>query len=126
MEVVYGVSRKTWSGFFIDLLIGILYAVVGFMIVANPAASAVGLTLLIAMFLFVSGIFRIVAGLATRYPNWGWLVLHGAISLVLGALIWLQWPTSGLWIIGLVIGIELLVNGIALIMLGIAAKRLPV
>ncbi len=124
MEIAYGVWRKTWSGFFIDLLVGVLYAVVGFMVIANPAATAVALTLLIAMFLIVVGIFRIVAALSARYPNWGWLALHGVVSLALGILIWQGWPETGLWVIGLFIGIELIFNGAALMMLGIAAKRL--
>ena len=124
MEIAYGVWRKTWSGFFIDLLVGVLYAVVGFMVIANPQATAVALTLLIAMFLIVVGIFRIVAALSARYPNWGWLALHGVVSLALGILIWQGWPATGLWVIGLFIGIELIVNGAALMMLGIAAKRI--
>lgn len=125
MEIGYGIWRKTWSGFFIDLLTGVLYAVVGFMIVANPQASAITLTLLIAMFLIAGGIFRIVAAISARYPNWGWMVFHGAVSLLLGIAIWQQWPTSGLWIIGLFIGIELMFNGFALTMLGLAARKLP-
>lgn len=124
MEIAYGIWRKTWSGFFIDLLVGVLYAVVGFMVIANPGATAVALTLLIAMFLIVVGIFRIVAALSARYPNWGWLALHGVVSLVLGLLIWQGWPATGLWVIGLFIGIELIINGVALSMLGVAAKRL--
>lgn len=124
LEIADAVWRKTWSGFFIDLLTGVLYAVVGFMVIANPGATAVGLTLLIAMFLIVGGIFRIVAALSARYPNWGWLVLHGVVSLLLGIFIWQGWPVSGLWIIGLFIGIELIFNGWALVMLGMATKRL--
>ena len=126
LEIAHGIWRQSWSGFFVDLAIGVLYMIVGIMVVANPAASAIALTLLIAMFLIVGGIFRIVAGISARYHNWGWLVLHGVVSLLLGIGIWEQWPESGFWIIGLFIGIELLVNGVALVMLGMAAKRLPV
>lgn len=110
---------------FIDLLMGVLYGVVGFMVLANPAASAVSLTLLIAMFLIIGGIFRIVASVATHYPNRGWLALHGVIALILGAMIWQQWPASGLWVIGLFIGIELFFNGLTMLMLGMAAHHLP-
>ena len=59
LEAVHACSCKGWGGFFIDLLTGILYVVVGFMIVANPGTTAVALTLLIAMFLTFGGIFRI-------------------------------------------------------------------
>jgi len=125
LEAFYAFWQERWGAFFIDLTIGILYAVVGFMMVANPAATAVTLTLLVAMFLILAGLFRSIAALATRPPHWGWLLLHGLVSLVLGVLIWQQWPVSGLWIIGLFVGIELLLNGATLVMLGTAARTLP-
>ncbi len=124
-EVFHAFWRKDWGGFFVDLLGGVLYFVVGGMLVANPAASAVGITLVIAVFLIVSGLFRIVAALAGRPPHWGWLLLSGGMSLLLGILIWAEWPVSGLWVIGLFIGIEMLFNGWSLIMLSIAARGLP-
>ena len=106
-------------------LVGILYAVVGFMVVANPAATAISLTMLIAMFLLGEGIFRIVTALSVRYPNRGWMLLQGFVSLVLGIMIWRQWPVSGLWVIGLFVGIQMLFGGWSLVMLGLTAKNLP-
>lgn len=125
LQAVHAFACKAWSGFFIDLLTGILYAVVGFMIVANPGATAVALTLLISMFLIFGGIFRIVVAVAVRFQNWIWLLLHGIVNLLLGIAIWQQWPLSGLWVIGLFIGIDMLFNGWSLVMLGLAAKNLP-
>lgn len=125
LEAVHACSCKGWGGFFIDLLTGILYVVVGFMVVANPGATAVALTLLIAMFLIFGGIFRIVVALVVRFQNWGWLLLHGVVNLLLGIAIWRQWPLSGLWVIGLFVGIDMLFNGWSLVMLGLAAKNLP-
>jgi uncharacterized membrane protein HdeD (DUF308 family) len=125
LEAIHAFSCKKWSGFFIDLLTGLLYIVVGFMCVANPGATALALTLLIAMFLIFGGIFRVVVALITRHHNWGWLLLHGAISLMLGILIWRQWPISGLWVIGLFVGIDMIFNGWSLVMLGLTAKNLP-
>ena len=89
-----------------ESLVPILYVVVGFMIVANPGAAAVTLTLLIALFLMFGGIFRIVVALILRFPHWGWLFLHGIVNLLLGIAIWRRWPWDGLWVIGLFIGIE--------------------
>ncbi len=126
LSVVHAFFReKKWGGFFIDLLTGILYLVVGFMLVANPAAGAVALTLLIAFFLIFEGVFRIGVALSARWHHWGWLLLNGIITLVLGIAIWAQWPLTGLWVIGLFIGIELIFNGWGLIMLGVAAKSIP-
>jgi uncharacterized membrane protein HdeD (DUF308 family) len=124
-QALHAFGCKEWGGFFIDLLTGLLYLVVGFMCVANPGATAVALTLLIAMFLIFGGIFRVAIALATRYEHWGWLLLHGAVSLLLGIAIWRQWPVSGLWVIGLFVGIDLMLNGWSLVMLGMIARHRP-
>ena len=125
LQAVHAFTCKGWSGFFIDLLSGILYTVVGFMIIANPGATAVTLTLLISMFLIFGGIFRIATAISVRFHNWIWLLLHGVINLLLGISIWQQWPLSGLWVIGVFVGIDMLCNGWSLVMLGLAAKNLP-
>ncbi|MDG2304030.1 MAG: HdeD family acid-resistance protein [Candidatus Binatia bacterium] len=124
-EAIHAFWRKDWGGFFLDLLGGVLYFVVGGMLLANPAASAVALTLIIAMFLIIGGIFRIVAALAGKPPHWGWVLLSGGMSLALGLMIWAEWPVSGLWVIGLFVGIEMLFNGWSLVMLSLSAKNLP-
>jgi uncharacterized membrane protein HdeD (DUF308 family) len=116
--------HKRWAGFFLDLLTGILYVVVGWMMVTNPRESALLLTLIIAMFLIFEGVFRIVAALTARYPHWGWVLFNGVISLLLGIMIWRQWPYSGLWVIGLFVGIEMLLNGWSLVMLSLMGRKL--
>ena len=125
LEAIHAFRCQKWSGFFIDLLTGLLYVVVGFMIVANPGVAGIALTLMIAMFLIFGGLFRIVVAVVTRYPNWGWLLLHGVVNLLLGVAIWREWPLSGLWVIGLFVGIDMIFNGWSLIMLALAAKKLP-
>src|SRR5262245_25517243 len=125
MEVVHAFWHKRWAGFFLDLLTGVLYIVAGWMMVNNPQESALLLTLLIAMFLVFEGVFRIVAAIAVRYPHWGSVLFNGVISLLLGILIWRRWPVSGLWVIGLFVGIEMLLNGSSLVMLSMTARNLP-
>jgi uncharacterized membrane protein HdeD (DUF308 family) len=124
LSVAHSFWEKQWSGFFLDLVVGLLYIVVGFMMVGNPAAAAISLTLLIALFLFMGGIFRIVAALTGHFQHWGWLLLNGVITLVLGIMIWRQWPWSGLWVIGLFIGIDMIFYGWSSVMIGLAARRL--
>lgn len=126
LETAHAFWREIgWGGFFINLLTGVLHIVVGFLLVANPAAGAIALTLLIALFLMFGGLFRIAVALAVRFHNRVWLLLHGGVNLLLGLLIWLQWPLSGLWVIGLFIGIDLLLHGWSLVMLGLAARSIP-
>jgi len=124
MTGVNASRREAWGGFFLDLFTGVLYTVAGFIIAANPQATAVAYTLVIALFLMVSGIFRAVAGAAMHYPYSGWTTLHGIVAFLLGVAIWREWPISGEWLIGFYIGIELVLNGVTLAMLGFAARKL--
>ncbi|HXY37615.1 MAG TPA: HdeD family acid-resistance protein [Planctomycetaceae bacterium] len=114
--------RKHWKGFFLDLAIGVLYIVAGLMMVGNPVAAAVSLTLLIAMFLLMEGIFRIIVALSGQLEHRGWVMLNGLITAGLGILIWRQWPLSGLWVIGLFVGIEMIFYGWSLVMLSLVVK----
>lgn len=124
LQTVHAVVMRGWSGFYIDLVAGLLYAVIGLMIVAHPGATAVALTLIIAVLLVLGGIFRVVIALAVSYQNRLWLFLHGIVNLLLGFVIWQSWPVSGEWVIGLFIGIDMIFNGWSLIMLGLVAKKL--
>ena len=124
-EIVNSFYAGRWSGTLVHMLIGVLYTVVGFMIVDQPETSAIQLTLIIAVFLIVSGIFRIVFAISERFTGWGWVLLNGAVTLFLGILIYKQWPTSGLWVIGLFVGIDLIFNGWAWIMLALGLRCAP-
>jgi uncharacterized membrane protein HdeD (DUF308 family) len=123
-EVIHGFSRRQWSGFFINLLAGVLYAVAGGVMIANPALAAVSLTLLIAIILIVAGVFRLIVAFSTPLHHGGWLILNGVISILLGIMIWNSWPVSGLWVIGLFIGIDMIFDGWTEIMLALTARRL--
>ena len=69
--------------------------------------------------------FRIVAALSYRFASWGWPLLSGVIDVILGVLIWQEWPASALWVIGLFVGINLLFRGFNWIALGLALRSLP-
>jgi uncharacterized membrane protein HdeD (DUF308 family) len=113
---------RGWGGFFLHLLLGLLYLFVGVVLVQNPLLSAIEWTLVLAVFFVAGGLFRLVVALSLRFSGWGWSVLNGVITLLLGVLIWRGWPGSGLWVIGTLIGIELLLSGWSLVMLGLAVR----
>ena len=123
LESFLAFAFRRWGGFFLSLLTGILSVVVGAVMVVNPEASALALTLLIVMFLIFSGLSRMVLGMIVPFQNRTWLILHGLLNLLLGLLIWQQWPVSGLWVIGLFIGIDMIFNGWSLLMLGLALRQ---
>lgn len=116
---------RHWSGFLLHLLMGVLSIVVGLIFLRAPVNALVALTLLIASFLMVGGIFRIIAALSYRFAAWGWPLASGVIDVVLGILIWQELPASAFWVIGLFLGINLVFRGFHWIALGFALRSLP-
>jgi uncharacterized membrane protein HdeD (DUF308 family) len=116
---------RRWSGFFMHLLSGILSIVVGVLFFRNPATADLALTVLIASFLLVGGIFKIVAALSYRFASWGWPLMSGIIDVILGVLIWQEWPASSFVVIGVFLGINLIFRGFNWIGLGFALRSMP-
>lgn len=121
-QIVSSFWAGKWSGMLMHLLIGALYAIVGFMIIGEPETNMVLLTKILAIFLIVVGVFDILSALIQRFHGWGWVLLNGGITLLLGLMINRQWPASALWVIGLFVGIEMIFNGWAWIMLALGLK----
>lgn len=114
-----------WSAFLLQLLVGILYVVIGQAITDAPLESTAALTLIVATFLIVVGVFRIVAALVLKFPQWSWALLNGFVTLLLGVVIYRHFPASALWLIGAIVGIEMILNGWTWIMLGYSLKSIP-
>ncbi|MDB6068195.1 MAG: acid-resistance rane protein [Pedosphaera sp.] len=111
IQSVHAFWVRPWSGLLLELLIGVLNIVVGLLIVANPGVGALGLTLLIAAFFIVGGLFRIIASADNPFPSRGWAIAGGLVNLLLGILIWAHWPATAFWVIGLFIGVDLIFTG---------------
>jgi uncharacterized membrane protein HdeD (DUF308 family) len=116
---------RGWSGFFLHLLSGVLSIVVGLLFLRAPVEALAALTLLVACFLMAGGIFKIVTAVSYRFAAWGWPLTSGIVDVVLGVMIWWEWPASALWVIGLFVGISLLFRGFDWIALGLALRALP-
>jgi uncharacterized membrane protein HdeD (DUF308 family) len=116
---------RAWGGFFLHLLIGLLSLFIGVIFVDKPLISAIEYTLLLAVFFVAGGLVRAISALTTRFSGWGWAVLNGAVTVLLGVLIWRGWPDSGLWVIGMFVGIDLLFSGWSWVMLGLALRSIP-
>lgn len=122
-QLVHAFMEKAWRGFLLELASGLLYLVVGGLLVFYPLAGAQALTIFLAAFLLVEGIVRIAMALRLRpAQGWGWLLFGGIAAVILALLIWMQWPASGLWVIGLLVGINLLFTGWSLTMMAIALR----
>lgn len=125
MEVVGSFWCREWSGFFLELLSGVLGVVLGLMLLGNPIQGGITLTVLLASFLFVSGIFKAVAAVTHRFGGWAWLLLSGVVDVALGLLIWREMPASGLTVIGLLVGISFIFRGVSWLMVGFMLRRIP-
>ena len=111
-QTAAAIWARDWSGFFLFLLVGVLYAVAGILSLQHPVLAAEGLTLMLAAAFLAGGVFRIIVALVERFPSWGWVLCNGVITVLLGIAIWQQWPGSGLWVLGTFVGIDLIVNGV--------------
>jgi len=125
--IVMGILSFTtghWSGFLLSLATGILSIITGLMLLRSPLTGAAILTLFIASFLLVSGIFRTVSSIAMRFPNWGWSTFGGIVAILLGISLAAGWPVTSLWFIGLYVGIDLIVHGFAWCMFALNVHNL--
>jgi len=123
VQFVQGFLARKWSGLFLSLLLGALYLITGFLCFTKPAAAAVSITLWIAALCMVAGLFRMISALLLRFDQWGWVFFNGAITFVLGMLIYADWPVSGLWVIGTFVGVDLILAGWTWILLALKARK---
>jgi len=125
MHLVNAITARCWNGFFIHLLIGVLYVVVGMLMMNHPATAAAGLTLMLAAAYMAGGILRIVVAAVEHFHGWAWVMINGFISLFLGIFIWRHFPESAVWVIGVIVGVDLLFSGCSWIMLALAVRAQP-
>lgn len=111
--VVFVSALTSWGepGHWWAVIAGALLAVLGFGFVGNPGASLLVLTLLAGSLLIVGGIVRLVAALQPGAPK-GMLLVNGVVTLLLGLMVFSQWPISALWYLGMVLGIQLVLDGL--------------
>lgn len=115
--------RSRWASFVPALLVGVLYLVCGLLLLAKPRAPAAGVTLLLAAVLITGGTLRLLWSL-TAAPGRGLSIAHGAVTLLLGCLLWAIWPATSLWAIGVLVGVDLLASGAVLLFLAMGARGL--
>lgn len=125
IALVHALRVHTWSGFLLSFLSALLRGFTGFFLIRYPAVGAFALTLIIASFFLVGGIFRTIGAAMMRFPQWGWSVFSGIVSVILGIILLAELPTSSLWFIGFAIGIDMIFEGASLVGVAAALRRLP-
>lgn len=115
-----GAGRVIWH-----VLIGIVYLVGGFYFLTHTLIGVGTLTLVLAGIILAEAALEIIAYFKTRSSGGSvWLLINGLITLLLGGLIWFHWPSSSVWAIGTLVGVNLLMTGFSRLMLGMAARKL--
>ena len=123
-EVVNSTQMKTWGKFLLWALLGFLYIIAGFVTFENPLLAAALLTLMLGCALTISGVMRIILGFSMkRGMPWIWVVLSGVVTFLLGMIILSHWPVSSLYILGLLLGIDLVFAGASWIGVGLGLRR---
>ena len=124
-EIIMAFMMRNAGHMFLMLLVGVLYAVVGVMLCQHPEAGAQTVTLLLAVLFVFDGIYRFVAALWLQFPQWGWYMVGGILSVVLGVLLWMQYPYSASWFIGFAVGVNLILAGVAWCAFAMRVKNGP-
>ncbi len=122
MEGAYAFHQSKWTGILLHVVNGVLSVVAGFLLVTNPAGGALVLTLLMAMFFMIGGLFRIITPIVMHLPHREWLLLSGVVTLLLGIYIWRLLPGAAVWVIGTLVGIDMIFIGWSWVMLAMAAR----
>lgn len=118
-----GAFRLRDRGFAAPFLAGLLSAIVGGLVIWHPIAALATATLLISLEYIAVGLFRAITALLDRYAQWGWDVAYGVLALLVGGYLLATWPVSSLFILGLIVGVELILRGAAWIAGGFALRR---
>ncbi len=127
LQIAQGIQAKEsrWSGRALHFAVAVIYVLVGILIFIDPIAASLGITLaLAALFMFIGGM-RIAHALTSKKKQWKWLmpITAGIIDLLLGVIIIANWPASGLWVIGLLVSVELIMNGWYLVITALAVRK---
>jgi uncharacterized membrane protein HdeD (DUF308 family) len=108
-----------------QILAGLVFAIGGYYLVTHPLLALGTLTLLLAAVILAAGVCEIITYFRLKSEQAsGWMLFNGIVALLLGGMIWFQWPSSSVWAIGTLVGVNLLLTGITRLMVGLTGRRL--
>jgi uncharacterized membrane protein HdeD (DUF308 family) len=115
----HGAGGLIWK-----LLVGLAYVCFGVYLIMHPVLAVASLTLLLASLFLIEGIFDIVLFFQMRSMRGSsWVLIDGIITLLLGLLIYMQWPSSSAWAIGTLVGVSMIISGVTRVMLSLAVRK---
>ncbi|MCB1488801.1 MAG: HdeD family acid-resistance protein, partial [Bauldia sp.] len=124
MQIVQAFSVKSWGGFIWQLIIGLVLLIGGGAMWFKPVVGALTLTILLAAVFLAKGVFQVILSFQMRpHGGWGWMLTAGILAIIVGIIIWANWPVSTAWAIGTLTGISLIFTGWSYIMISMAARN---
>jgi uncharacterized membrane protein HdeD (DUF308 family) len=125
VQAVHALQARKWTGAAFGLVWSALYLVAGLVLLTSPLQELVAFTLVLATLFVIEGVTRVVFAmrLPTGYKR-GWFLLDGVVGVLLGSLIWANWPSDASWIIGLFVGFRLVFAGWTMVMVALASRSL--
>lgn len=124
VEIVAAFNAKEWGQRILWGLLGALYVFAGFVCIQNPFRAATMLTLMLGIALIVGGLLRVFLAMQMKQGTpWGWVVVSGVISFLLGLMIVSHWPVSSAYVLGIFLGVDLIFVGTGWISVGLALRR---
>jgi uncharacterized membrane protein HdeD (DUF308 family) len=124
MQIIQAWSTKSWGGFVWQLIIGLVMLLGGLAIWINPILGALTLTIVVAAVFLAKGVFQVIMAFQMRpQSGWGWILTAGILAILVGLIIWMNWPVSTAWALGTLAGISLIFSGWSYIAISLAARR---
>jgi uncharacterized membrane protein HdeD (DUF308 family) len=122
-QALYAFRSPSFGAGVLRFVFSLLAILAGLSLITQPAAGLATLTIFLAAWFFVDGVWSLIAGFRWRpQQGWGWMVTSGIVSIILGVMIYRQFPESAMWLVGVLVGIRLLFSGMAMIMMGSVTK----
>jgi uncharacterized membrane protein HdeD (DUF308 family) len=117
----HGAGSRIWK-----LLVGIAYWCFGGYLLLHPVLGVASLTLVLASLFLIEGILNIVLFVKMRpMPGSTWMLIDGIVTLLLGLMIYLQWPSSSGWAIGILVGVSMIISGVARVAMSLVVRQAP-
>jgi len=124
VTVLHAFSARERRSFFLNLLMGILYAAAGAYLAFLPLAGILTLTSLVAALFLADGVLEVIMAFRIRaHRGWGWVLVSGLVAMAAGALIALQLPISATWVLGVLVGIKMTIAGWSFVALALGGHR---
>lgn len=124
-QLLYAFRAHSGGRAILEAILGLIYIGAGIYVLLHPVGGLLAITLLLASFLLVYGVIALVLAFRMRpYRGWGWVLVDGIITILLGILIWIHWPYNTEWVVGTLVGLSIIISGVTRLMVSLSVRKL--